>query len=97
MAKFHSIGSKFNVFLVEVHFHGKLSQYPNIISRQMKYTLLKNGNRITSGTIELCSEIEKSSKGFAAVLLSFGLPDKCPVEKVRLLNLTQFLEARHVP
>lgn len=50
----------------------------------MKYTILKNGNRITSGVSDVCSELQKGSKGIASALTSFSLPQKCPVEKVRL-------------
>lgn len=51
-------------------------------SQQIKYTILKNGNRITSGTIDPCAELKKDSKGITSALISFGLPKECPVQKV---------------
>ncbi|XP_055295197.1 uncharacterized protein LOC129564970 [Sitodiplosis mosellana] len=49
----------------------------------VKYTILKNGNRITSGNTDVCSELQKDSKGVATALMSFGLPKNCPVDKMR--------------
>lgn len=51
---------------------------------KVTYTILKNGNRITSGTTDVCAELEKDSKGIATALMSFGLPKNCPVEQVTL-------------
>lgn len=51
---------------------------------KVTYTILKNGNRITSGTTDVCAELAKDSKGIATALMSFGLPKSCPVEQVKL-------------
>lgn len=55
-----------------------------ILLPKVKYTILKNGNRITSGTTDVCAELEKDSKGIATALMSFGLPKNCPVDAVKL-------------
>lgn len=52
------------------------------IFKQAKYTILKNGNRITSGSSDICKELASDSKGVASALMSFGMPKTCPVEKV---------------
>lgn len=54
-----------------------------IILKQVKYTILKNGNRITSGTTDVCAELENDSKGITTALMSFGLPKNCPVDAVK--------------
>lgn len=53
----------------------------------MKYTILKNGNRITSGVTDVCAELQKDSKGIATALTMFSLPQNCPVDKVNHVNL----------
>lgn len=62
------------------------------MSQQIKYTILKNGNRITSGTTDLCAELKKEAKGLTTALVSFGLPKECPIPKVLSLNLISYYE-----
>lgn len=50
----------------------------------VKYTILKNGNRITSGVTDVCAEMQNDQKGITTALTTFSMPGKCPVEKVRL-------------
>lgn len=50
---------------------------------QVKYTILKNGNRVVSGNKEACEELNKGSKDAMNTLTMFGLPNKCPIQKVR--------------
>ncbi|XP_031623474.1 uncharacterized protein LOC116340881 [Contarinia nasturtii] len=49
----------------------------------VKYTILKNGNRITSGSTDVCEELKKDTKGIATGLMSFGLPKSCPIKKMK--------------
>lgn len=48
----------------------------------MTYTVKKDGNRILSGTMDACDQITKDKNGIAETLVKFGMPSKCPVEKV---------------
>lgn len=50
--------------------------------QQIKYTILKNGNRITSGIVDLCAELKKGAKELSTSLVSFGLEKQCPIKKV---------------
>lgn len=62
---------------------------------QAKYTILKNGNRITSGSSDICKELDSNSKGVASALMSFGLPKTCPVEQVSFPScLTYFIHTK---
>lgn len=49
----------------------------------MKYTILKNGNRITNGNADVCAQMEKNTQGVATAMMSLGMPNKCPIEKMR--------------
>lgn len=62
----------------------RLNNIENIIFEQVKYTILKNGNRITSGTTDVCAELANDSKGITTALMSFGLPKNCPVDAVKI-------------
>lgn len=50
--------------------------------QQARYTILKERTRITSGTVDICAELNKDSRGVATALVSFGLPERCPISKV---------------
>lgn len=76
---FHVLCGKFCLNQWEILiFFAKL----NFRITQTKYTVLKNGNRITSGTTDICKELEGDSRGFATALMTFGIPTKCPVQQV---------------
>lgn len=62
----------------------------------MKYTILKNGSRISSGTVDMCADQKKDSKGIKSTVVSFGFPDECPVPKVFVFKCLFFNMLTHI-
>lgn len=52
---------------------------------QLTYVVKKNGNKVFAGASDACQDMEKAkekNEDMERTLQKYGLPDKCPVDKV---------------